>query len=64
MAVAKVIVNGVTKIDLTDDTVVASKLAYGYTATGADGVEITGTMEETTSLTAQQIATAVQAGWI
>lgn len=41
--VNKVIVNGVTKIDLTADTVEASKLAYGYTAHDKSGATITGT---------------------
>ena len=64
MGIAKLTINGVTRLDLTDDTVVADKLAYGYTATRADGTEITGTMEATTALTAQQIESAVQAGWV
>lgn len=34
---------GETLIDLTGDTVVASKLASGFTAHGADGAPITGT---------------------
>ncbi len=38
----KIIVNGVTKIDLTADTVTADKLLYGYTAHNAAGAIITG----------------------
>ena len=41
--VNKVVVNGVTKIDLTGDTVVANKLLSGYTAHDASGALITGT---------------------
>ncbi len=43
MAVSKVVLNGVVLIDVTDDTVDASSLLSGVTATGADGMEITGT---------------------
>ena len=42
-AVSKVILNGVTLIDLTQDSVTAATLSLGETATGADGVQITGT---------------------
>lgn len=42
MGIAKVILNGSTLIDLTDDTVEASKLLSGYTATAADGVGVIG----------------------
>ena len=43
MGISKVIYGNTTLVDLTSDTVVASKLAYGYTAHGADGQAITGT---------------------
>ena len=43
MAVSKVILNGTTLIDVTDDTVNASNLLSGETATRNDGVEVTGT---------------------
>lgn len=42
MAVSKVIYGGNTLIDLTSDTVEASKLLNGYTAHGKDGELITG----------------------
>lgn len=42
MAVSKVIYGGETLIDLTADTIVASKLLKGYTAHGADGEVING----------------------
>lgn len=42
--VNKVISNGVTKLDLTSDTVTADKLAQGYTAHDASGQSIVGTM--------------------
>lgn len=43
MAISKIILNGVTQMDLTGDTVVADKLLSPYTAHGADGEPITGT---------------------
>lgn len=43
MAISKLILNGVTQMDLTGDTVVADKLLSPYTAHGADGEPITGT---------------------
>ena len=43
MAISKIILNGVTQMDLTGDTVVADKLLQSYTAHGADGNPITGT---------------------
>ncbi len=41
--VSKVVFGTDVLIDLTSDTVAADKLAYGYTAHGADGEVITGT---------------------
>lgn len=49
MAVSKVILNGTTLIDVTDDTVAADKVLYGYTATKNDGTEITGSIASKTS---------------
>lgn len=43
MANSKIIFNGKTLIDLTQDTVVADKLLTGHTAHGADGEVVTGT---------------------
>lgn len=40
--ISKVVYGGDVLIDLTSDTVTAGKLAYGYTAHGADGELITG----------------------
>lgn len=48
MGYSKCVYNGKTLIDLTGDTVTADKLLKGYTATGADGEKIIGTMEEAT----------------
>jgi len=42
MAISKIILNGTTQIDLTQDTVAASNLLATYTAHGADGETITG----------------------
>lgn len=44
MAINKVEINGVVKLDLTADTVTAAKLAHGETAHDASGKRITGTM--------------------
>jgi hypothetical protein len=43
MAVSKVILNGDTLMDVTQDSVTAPTLLSGETATGADGVRVTGT---------------------
>lgn len=45
MAVSKVVYDGTTLIDLTSDTITADTLKKGYTAHGADGEEIIGTLE-------------------
>lgn len=42
--VNKVVIDGVTKIDLTGDTVTAGDLRQGVTAHGADGAPITGSL--------------------
>lgn len=44
MGVSKVIYGSNTLIDLTGDTVAADKLLSGYTAHGADGSLVTGTI--------------------
>lgn len=56
MAVSKVIINGVTRIDLTEDTVASSNLLSGYTATGADGEPVTGTYGSDATAEAGDIA--------
>lgn len=43
MAVSKVILNGDTLMDVTQDSVTAPTLLSGETATGADGMRLTGT---------------------
>jgi len=43
MAISKIILNGVTQMDLTQDTVATNNLLQSYTAHGADGLSITGT---------------------
>lgn len=58
MAVNKVEINGVVKLDLTADTVTAAKLAQGETAHDASGELITGTM----TVPQLQIVVAVSAG--
>lgn len=45
--VNKVVYGGRTLIDLTSDTVIASKLATGYVAHDKAGNVITGSMEQT-----------------
>ena len=42
MAISKIILNGVTQMDVTQDTVASSNLLTGYTATGADGEQVAG----------------------
>lgn len=44
MAISKIILNGVTQMDVTDDTVTADNLLFGEQATGADGQKVTGTV--------------------
>jgi hypothetical protein len=44
MAISKVILNGNTLIDVTQDTVTADKLLQTYTATKNDGTKVTGTL--------------------
>ena len=44
MAVSKVILNGTTLMDVTDDSVTAETLLENETATRRDGVQIVGTM--------------------
>lgn len=44
MAVSKVILNGETLMDVTQDTVTEGTLLTGQTATGADGVRLTGSV--------------------
>lgn len=58
MAVNKVEINGVVKLDLTADTVTAAKLAQGETAHDASGELITGTM----TVPQLQIVVTVSAG--
>lgn len=43
MAISKIILNGVTQMDLTGDTVTAATLLSPQTAHGADGEPVTGT---------------------
>lgn len=44
MSASKIIINGVTKIDLTSDTVQADKVLAGYTGHKKDGSSFTGTV--------------------
>ena len=45
MPINKVIYCGETLIDLSDDTVTAGSLISGYTAHGANGISITGSLD-------------------
>ena len=45
MGVAKVILNGVTQMDVTQDTVLSTNLLTGYTAHAANGEVVTGAYE-------------------
>lgn len=51
MAVSKVIFGSNVLVDLTGDTVRADKLAQGFTAHGADGLPVTGTLTTQTCYT-------------
>lgn len=42
MAISKLILNGVTQMDVTGDTVASGNLLSGYTATGNDGQTVNG----------------------
>ena len=42
MGISKLILNGVTQMDLTSNTVASNNLLSGYIATGADGEKFTG----------------------
>lgn len=56
--VNKVVVNGVTKLDLTADTVAAEYLLNGMTAHDRSGASITGTMPSLADATEDATATA------
>lgn len=47
--ISKVILNGVTQMDVTGDTVASNNLLSGETATGADGAPVTGNIATKTS---------------
>lgn len=55
--VNKVVVNGVTKVDLTADTVAAANLLSGITAHDRSGAPITGTMPSLADATGDATAT-------
>ena len=55
MAISKIILNGVTQMDLTQDTVAAANLISPNTAHGADGEAIVGTASGGTSKNTQVV---------
>ena len=63
--IAKIILNGVTQMDVTQDTVDSGKLLYGETATKNDGSSVTGTIASKTSsdLTASGATVTAPAGY-
>lgn len=65
MAISKVILNGVTQMDVTQDTVASSNLLSGNTATGADGEKVNGGIESKTSadMTANGATVTAPAGY-
>ena len=65
MAIAKVILNGVTQMDVTDKTVTAGSMLSGTTALKNDGTDITGSIESKTSsdLTASGATVTAPAGY-
>ena len=54
MGVSKVILNGNTIMDVTQDTVASSNLVTGFTATGADGENVSGEVAEKTLIYIQE----------
>lgn len=65
MGISKVILNGVTKVDLTQDTVAANNLLSGETATGADGEAVEGAIagKSSTDLTVSGATVTAPAGF-
>lgn len=65
MAIAKVILNGVTQMDVTDKTVTAGSMLSGTTALKNDGTDITGSIASKTSsdLTASGATVTAPAGF-
>lgn len=65
MGISKVILNGVTKVDLTQDTVDETNLLAGETATGADGEPVEGTIatKSSTNLTVSGATVTAPAGY-
>lgn len=65
MGISKVILNGVTQMDVTQDTVASSNLLSGNTATGADGEKVNGGIASKTSsdLTASGATVTAPAGY-
>ena len=64
MAVAKVILNGNTLIDVTDKTVTSSNLVSPNTALGADGITVTGALvtKSASDVTVSGATTTIPAG--
>ena len=65
MGVAKVTLNGVTQMDVTQKTVEANKMLYGITALAANGEGITGSIaaNSSSSLTASGATVTAPAGY-
>lgn len=65
MGVSKVIINGVTRVDLTQDTVASNNLLSGETATGADGEAVVGAIvsKASTDLTVSGATVTAPAGF-
>lgn len=55
MAISKIILNGVTQMDLTADTVAANNLIAPNTAHGSDGEAVTGTASGGTAMNIQTV---------
>lgn len=64
MAISKIVLNGTTQIDLTQDTVGSSTASYGVTGHGSDGEAFTGSIASRSSsdLTASGDTVTVPAG--
>lgn len=62
MAIAKVILNNETLMDVTQDTVASNVLLSSYTATGADGEPITGSLSVSTHVVSVETVTDTDGG--
>ncbi len=56
MGISKVILNGVTQMDVTQKTVASNNLLNGETALGADGEDVVGSIQNGSAVTPYTVA--------